>query len=79
MRRKNSLPHGLTPRLLDRDAAATYCGVSVPHFLEHVPVDPVEIGKKKLWDRMMIDRWLDSSQSAGQASPDQWNQALDEL
>lgn len=77
--KKGALPSGLHPRLLSRDAAAAYCGVSVPHFLEHVPVDPVEIGKKKLWDRLMIDRWLDSSQNGGQILRDQWNQALDEL
>lgn len=48
------------PRLLDRQLAASYCGVSVNHFLLHVPVEPVRIGEKKLWDRAAIDRWLDA-------------------
>lgn len=47
------------PRLMDRRLAAAYCGVSINHFLLHVPVDPVILGTKKLWDRRQIDRWLD--------------------
>ena len=47
------------PRLLPRELAAAYCGVSVNHFLAHVPVACVELGAKKLWDRRAIDEWLD--------------------
>jgi hypothetical protein len=47
------------PRLLDRKTAAEYCGVSVNTFLTHVPVAPVLIGSKRLWDRKAIDTWLD--------------------
>lgn len=51
------------PRLLDRQDAAEYCGVSVNHFLTHVPVGPRLIGSKKLWDRKEIDAWLDGPAS----------------
>lgn len=51
------------PRLLDRKDAAEYCGVSVNHFLEHVPVSPMKLGEKKLWDRRAIDEWLDGGSS----------------
>jgi hypothetical protein len=47
------------PRLLDRQDAAEYCGVSVNHFLAHCPVPPMTFGSKKLWDRHAIDAWLD--------------------
>lgn len=50
------------PRLLPRELAAAYCGVSVNHFLAHVPVPSVKIGTKKLWDRAAIDHWLDGDQ-----------------
>lgn len=52
------------PRLLDRRDAAEYCGVSVNHFLTYCPVTPVGLGSKKLWDRYVIDNWLDRLNSA---------------
>jgi hypothetical protein len=55
------LPAGLIPRLLSRDAAATYCGVTAETFEQHVRphVSPVEIGARRLWDVRALDRWLD--------------------
>src|SRR6266446_2381513 len=43
-----SLPLGMTPRLLSRDAAATYCGVTAETFEQHVRphVSPIEIGAR---------------------------------
>ncbi len=53
------------PRLLPRELAAAYCGVSVNHFLAHVPVPAMELGAKRLWDRLAIDAWLDGGSSGG--------------
>jgi hypothetical protein len=65
MAERRRLPAGMTPRLLCRDAAATYCGVTAKAFDEHVKphVPPVEIGTRRLWDVRALDRWLD--QKAG--------------
>ena len=51
----------MTPRLLSRDAAAAYCGVSPNAFDEHISgfVRPIEIGRRNLWDVRALDRWLD--------------------
>ena len=51
----------ISPRLLDVKAAAAYCGVSPSTFREKVPVEPRRIGRRCLYDRKMIDRWLDGS------------------
>jgi hypothetical protein len=58
---RGRLPIGLTPRLLCRDAAAAYLGISANHFEEHVAdaVPAIEIGRRKLWDIRALDRWLD--------------------
>jgi hypothetical protein len=55
------LPIGMTPRLLSRAAAATYCGISPGAFDEHIAsaVKPIEIGRRNLWDVRALDRWLD--------------------
>lgn len=55
------LPPGMTPRLLSREAAAAYCGVTATTFEEHVRphVAPLEIGARRLWDVRALDRWLD--------------------
>ena len=61
-----SAPPSRWPRMLDRQNAAEYCGVSVNHFLQHCPVQPFEgfVGRK-LWDRKAIDEWLDGPEKRG--------------
>ena len=65
------LPPGLTPRLVCRDDAATYLGVSGNHFDRHVApvVAPIMIGCRKLWDIRALDRWLDAQSAAGNPAP----------
>lgn len=50
----------LEPRLLSRELAASYCGVSIPTFEGACPVIPVKITNRVLYDRVALDRWLDS-------------------
>jgi len=73
--------HVLTPRLLNRQQAAEYCGVCVNTFKAHVAshVRPVEIGAKRLWDMRELDRWIDT-RSMGMTEPAQaeWLARLDE-
>lgn len=59
--KKESLPLGLIPRLLSRDQAAAYCGISTSHFTQTVAkaVQSIKLGDRVLWDRRVIDRWLD--------------------
>lgn len=61
MTQRRDLPVGMTPRLLCREFAAAYLGISPNHFDEHVAesVKPIELGKRKLWDIRALDRWLD--------------------
>lgn len=59
VRAAGSMSSSRWPRLLDRKGAAEYCGVSFNTFLAHVPVAPVHLGTKPLWDRHAIDAWLD--------------------
>jgi hypothetical protein len=51
----------MTPRLLSREAAAIYCGMSPNHFDEQIrpAVPPLDFGKRNLWDIRALDRWLD--------------------
>lgn len=48
------------PRLLSREQAAAYCGVSVPLFTSQCPVIPLKLRSRVLYDRTQIDRWLDT-------------------
>jgi hypothetical protein len=58
---RRQLPAGMTPRLLSREVAAAYCGVTAETFEAHVRphVHAVEMGARKLWDVRALDRWLD--------------------
>jgi hypothetical protein len=61
MSERRSLPAGMMPRLLSRDAAAAYCGITAETFEQHVRphVAPIEIGARRLWDVRALDHWLD--------------------
>lgn len=48
------------PRLLSREQAAAYCGMSPPSFNEHVKVKPLSFGRRRLYDRRDLDAWIDS-------------------
>jgi hypothetical protein len=48
------------PRLLSRDDAAAYCGISGPTFASECPVIPIKIRTRVLYDRLQIDQWIDS-------------------
>lgn len=62
---RRSLPIGMTPRLLAREAAAAYCGVTGEAFEQHIRphIPPIEIGTRRLWDVKALDRWLDAQSS----------------
>lgn len=51
----------MTPRLLSRAEAATYCGVTAETFDHYVRphVRAIEIGARRLWDVKGLDRWVD--------------------
>jgi hypothetical protein len=70
------LPCGMTPRLLSRDGAPAYCGMSPNHFEEHVAkaVRPLQFGKRRLWDVRALDHWLDQQSGLAHASRsiDEW-------
>ena len=57
----------IEPRLLSREQAANYCGLSLPTFQAECPVIPIKIRTRILYDRQEIDRWIDSK---GPAQPE---------
>jgi hypothetical protein len=57
-------------RMLSRERAAAYCGVSVNHFDRECPVAPVRLGARVLYDRHRIDAWLDGLAGGADAAPD---------
>lgn len=52
------LPANMTPRGLSARQAAEYCGVSKNHLLRHGP-NPTRIGSRNVYDRKLLDLWLD--------------------
>lgn len=66
------------PRLMPQAMAAAYCGVSKSHFLATVRIQPVLIGTKKLWDRTVLDKWIDSltDNKKAKRDPDYWRERV---
>lgn len=64
-------------RLLSRQEAAAYCGMSVPVFERLCPIAPLDLGGVRLhrWDVARIDAWIDSMQGKPIASNDQDDEA----
>lgn len=49
-----------TKRMLNKAEAANYCGFETGSaFAAAVPVPPVQIGSKMLYDQKALDAWLD--------------------
>jgi hypothetical protein len=69
-------PVRLTPlRMLTRQQAATYCGVSVPTFMLVCPISPVALGEGKRLERYDIrslDTWLDILGNGGASLNSDW-------
>lgn len=75
----------IIPRLLTRDEAADYVGMSRGAFEHHCSVTPIEFGDKRLqrWDREDLDAWIDSRKmktlpSSGVITEDEMNRSLQE-
>ena len=66
----------ISPRMLTKEQAAHYCGLSVPAFIGACPPPAVSLGKTSRthrWDIRQLDRWLDTftgSSSAASVEPD---------
>ncbi|KAA5606347.1 helix-turn-helix domain-containing protein [Roseospira marina] len=58
------------PRLLSEQQAAAYCGVTGETFRRHIPVAPRRLGRRVLYDRRDIDRWLDGADENGGPIPE---------
>jgi len=58
---RSPLTRRVIPRLLGRDDAAFYVGVSGPHFDAHVAphVQSIRLGRRRLFDVRALDGWLD--------------------
>lgn len=59
----NAVKLTVVPRLLTRQQAAAYCGVSVPTFVGICPIKAVALGgckRLERFDRIFLDRWIDS-------------------
>jgi hypothetical protein len=63
-----ALPHNIPRRCLSPDEAAEYCNVSRNTLTRHGPA-PTRIGDRVVYDRKVLDRWLD--RLAGLAPVDQ--------
>ena len=52
------LPESIPPRGLSLDQAAEYCGVGTKTLQRHGP-EPIRIGDRVIYDRVVLDAWLD--------------------
>ncbi len=73
MTKRHAIADSLTPRLLNTQAAAEYCGLS-PAILKQVcPVPRVVLaGRIKRYDRVKLDEWLDRLSGGTEDSRIDW-------
>ena len=65
----------IVPRLLTRQEAAVYCGVSVPTFEGICPVKAIALGNGKRlerFDRVSLDGWISSLAPGGPGMSKDW-------
>lgn len=67
--------HSIEPRLLTKEQAASYCGISTPVFSDKCPVQPVALGegdRLRRWDRAALDAWIDTLYKRVETSEIDW-------
>jgi hypothetical protein len=67
--------HYITPRLLTKNQAAAYCGVSVATFATLCPVRPIALGNSKRLERFdtrTLDLWIDRLADKGTTTGKDW-------
>jgi hypothetical protein len=65
----------VVPRLLTKQQAAAYCGVSVPTFDGICPVKAIALGigkRLERFDRFSLDGWIDSLALNGREMSKDW-------
>jgi hypothetical protein len=70
----------IPPRLLTREQAAAYCGVSVPTLVQLCPVKPIALGNNKRlerYDLRQLDDWIDTFGGEDVLRAKDWLAALD--
>jgi hypothetical protein len=71
----------ISPRLLTKEQAATYCGVSAATFSTVCPVAPIALNQsKKLrrYDLQLLDKWIDGLARADTLTDSDWLAKMDE-
>jgi len=59
-------PPGIEPRCLSREQAARYLGIGRT-LLKRIGPPPIRLGRRRVYDRVDLDRWLDDYKSRGRA------------
>lgn len=67
------------PRLLTLRDAAEYCGMPVRNFKRHIGIAPVKLGPHELWDRAMLDAYIDALQGKNSTAGVDWADAIQRL
>jgi len=57
---------GIEPRCLSREQAARYLGIGRT-LLSRIGPAPIRLGRRLVYDRVDLDRWLDETKSRGRA------------
>lgn len=57
---------GIQPRCLSREQAARYLGIGRT-LLARIGPPPIRLGRRRVYDRVDLDRWLDETKSRGRA------------
>jgi hypothetical protein len=72
--------HKLSPRLLTKAEAASYCGVSLGAFSTLCPVGPIALGADKRLERydiVALNEWIDGLSKKGSACSGDWLELMD--
>ena len=59
-------PDSLPARCLSRTQAAVYLGIGTT-LLARIGPPPIRLGRRRVYDRVDLDRWLDNYKSRGRA------------
>jgi hypothetical protein len=64
-------------RLLKLKEAAEYCGLPPRNFRKHIRIAPVRLGPHDLWDKKLLDTYIDNLQHVATVDKKDWRDEVE--
>ena len=78
-RKSAAMPPSMEPRLVNQQAAAAYCGVSIAIFKREIRIQGIRLGTIIRYDLRDLDAWIDARKHDRPLTQDDYLSRFDDV